>query len=61
MDTKPDDSNKDSMIEEEREKPKDPADTNKRFIFLALACLLCIGSYYVYDNPAALEVRIEDV
>lgn len=39
----------------------DPARSTKRFIFLALSCLLCIGSYYAYDNPAALETQLEDV
>ena len=39
----------------------DPSTTNKRFYMLFLACLLCIGSYFAYNNPAALETQIEEV
>ena len=35
--------------------------TNARFYMVFLSCLLCLGSYFVYDNPAALETHIEDV
>jgi hypothetical protein len=33
--------------------------TKTRFYMLFLACLLCIGSYFVYDNPAALETQLQ--
>ena len=29
--------------------------TNMRYVALALACCLLVGSYYCYDNPSALE------
>ena len=32
-----------------------------RFILLFLMCMLSFGSYYVYDNPAALERTIQNV
>ena len=40
---------------------KDLRHTPLRFYMLFLACLLCIGSYFVYDNPAALEKELESV
>jgi len=39
----------------------DPRHTNTRFSFLFLACFICIGSYFIYDNPAALESQILEV
>lgn len=39
----------------------DPASTSTRFYMLFLACMLCIGSYFAYDNPAALETQLKDV
>lgn len=39
----------------------DPRHTNTRFSFLFLACFICIGSYFIYDNPAALEGQILEV
>ena len=41
--------------------PIDLTATKTRFYMLFLACFLCIGSYYVYDTPAALEPELEDV
>lgn len=32
-----------------------------RFMLLFLMCMLSFGSYYVYDNPAALERTILNV
>lgn len=32
-----------------------------RFLLLFLMCMLSFGSYYVYDNPAALERTILNV
>ena len=39
----------------------DPSTTPVRFYMLFLACMLCIGSYFAYDNPAALETQIKSV
>lgn len=39
----------------------DPRHTNTRFSFLFLACFICIGSYFIYDNPAALESQLLEV
>ena len=39
----------------------DPRTTNLRFYMLFLACLLCFGSYFAYDIPAALETQLEEV
>jgi len=33
-------------------------DTKWRFIFLAVCCLVQMGSYYCYDNPAPLQRQI---
>jgi len=40
---------------------KDLTKTNTRFYALFLLCLLCFGSYFVYDNPAALETKLKNV
>lgn len=40
---------------------KDPKDTKVRYIVLGLACMLCFGSYFVYDNPSALAPQLMDV
>ncbi len=34
-------------------------DTWWRFIFLGMCCLVLIGSYYCYDNPAPVEKKIK--
>lgn len=34
--------------------------TNMRYVALALACCLLVGSYYSYDNPSALESQLTD-
>lgn len=39
----------------------DPKNTNARFVFLTLACFICVGSYFAYNNPAALESPIISV
>jgi hypothetical protein len=39
----------------------DPRHTNTRFFLLFLSCFICIGSYFIYDNPAALEVPLRSV
>ena len=32
-----------------------------RFLFLALCCLVLVGSYFCYDNPAPVESKIKTV
>lgn len=49
------------VTDHEKPPPIDPATTRKRFLMLFLSCLLCIGSYFAYDNPAALEVQLKNV
>ena len=41
--------------------PCDPRRWMHRFLLLFLMCMLSFGSYYVYDNPAALERTILNV
>ena len=36
------------------------AESPWRWVVLALTCLVMIGNYYSYDNPAALKTQIED-
>ena len=36
-------------------------DTWWRFIFLGVCCLVLIGSYYCYDNPAPVEKKMKAV
>lgn len=54
--------NSDDENFELQQKPKsDPRDTNMRFFFLFLACFICVGSYFAYNNPAALQVPLMSV
>jgi hypothetical protein len=39
----------------------DISKTKTRYVMLFLACFLCFGNYFIYDNPSALETQIEDV
>lgn len=32
-----------------------------RFVVLGLSSFLCFGSYFIYDNPSALQVQLMDV
>lgn len=41
--------------------PCDPTRWMHRFLLLFLMCSLSFGSYYVYDNPAALQRTIMNV
>lgn len=41
--------------------PCDPRRFLHRYFMLALMCFLSFGSYYVYDNPAALQNTIISV
>lgn len=34
---------------------------HSRFTLLFFACVLCMGSYYIYDIPAALEIQLKSV
>ena len=34
---------------------------SKRYWLLLFACSLTIGSFFVYDNPAALETQLKSV
>lgn len=55
------------IVEEEEERflatflPCDPRRWMHRFLMLILMCFLSFGSYYVYDNPAALQKTIMNV
>ena len=39
----------------------DPHRWMHRFLMLGMMCFLSFGSYYVYDNPAALQKTILNV
>ena len=39
----------------------DISKTNVRYYMLFLACFLCFGNYFIYDNPAALQPQLESV
>ncbi len=41
--------------------PCDPRRALHRYFMLVLMCFLSFGSYYVYDNPAALQNTIINV
>jgi hypothetical protein len=43
------------------DKSHDISGTKVRYCVLALACMLCFGSYFVYDNPSALAPQLMDV
>lgn len=40
---------------------KDLTKTRLRFVILALTSLMSFGSYFVYDNPSALQTQLQDV
>ena len=40
---------------------KDLTQTKWRYVSLVLASFMCFGSYFVYDNPAALQTQLESV
>ena len=35
--------------------------TRLRYLALALAASLNLGSFFIYDNPAALQTQLQDV
>lgn len=41
--------------------PCDPRQWMHRYFMLAFMCMLSFGSYYVYDNPTALQRTIQNV
>ena len=46
----------------ESDVPKNDISTTRvRYYMLALACFLCFGNYFVYDNPSILQTQIQDV
>lgn len=58
------DTNQEPLVDTElskENKPTDLRDTGIRYCVLALACMLCFGSYFVYDNPSALAPQLMDV
>ena len=55
-----DNSESDQLIPKS-EKKIDLSKSNARFYMLFLSCLLCIGSYFAYDSPTALETQLKKV
>jgi hypothetical protein len=51
----------DSLFQEEPEKFTDMSVTNTRYYMLLFSCLLCIGSYFVYNSPETLESQLKTV
>ena len=41
--------------------PRDPTKTSTRYAILALASSVCFGSYFVFDNPSALQTQLQEV
>lgn len=39
----------------------DISKTRVRYYMLFLACFLCFGNYFIYDNPSALQTQLESV
>lgn len=44
-----------------KNKVTDFTSTKTRFLMLFLGCCLCLGTYYVHDNPAPLNLELIDV
>jgi hypothetical protein len=53
FDKDPNQVNPGTEFDEESQK-LDVHRTKKRWLVLFLSCMLCLGSYYCYDNPSAL-------
>lgn len=47
-------------MENDQEK-KDLTRKNVRYLALVLACFLTVGNFFVYDNPAVLQSKLESV
>jgi len=57
-----DEESRDFTLFENEDKSKDDiSKTNIRYYMLFLACFLCFGNYFIYDNPSALQTQLEDV
>lgn len=50
-----------SELDKEDETKVDISKTRVRYYMLFLACFLCFGNYFIYDNPSALQTQLEDV
>jgi hypothetical protein len=62
MPTSGDEESRDFTLLETDEKSNDDiSKTNIRYYMLFLACFLCFGNYFIYDNPSALQTQLEDV
>ena len=48
------------LIPEDPTKP-DISKTSVRYYMLFLACFLCFGNYFIYDNPSALAPQLKKV
>lgn len=60
--TKAIDESQDSLeLEKESLDSKDISKTKFRYLILLLACFLCFGSYFIYDNPSALQAQLQEV
>ncbi|OMJ85518.1 hypothetical protein SteCoe_13130 [Stentor coeruleus] len=61
MESKAIDESQDSLeLEKESFNPKDLSKTKFRYLILLLACFLCFGSYFIYDNPSALQTQLQE-
>lgn len=50
-----------SELDKEDSNKNDISKTRVRYYMLFLACFLCFGNYFIYDNPSALQTQLEDV
>lgn len=50
-----------SELETDDKSANDISKTRIRYYMLFLACFLCFGNYFIYDNPSALQTQLEDV
>ena len=50
-----------SELETDDKSGNDISKTRIRYYMLFLACFLCFGNYFIYDNPSALQTQLEDV
>ena len=62
MQTTPEEEPKDySELETDEKSKNDISKTRIRYYMLGLACFLCFGNYFIYDNPSALQTQLESV
>jgi hypothetical protein len=50
-----------SELETDDQAKNDISKTRIRYYMLFLACFLCFGNYFIYDNPSALQTQLEEV